>query len=220
MTGIGYNPKKTGGKLTGVDDLFDPKFKGRVTFLNDWRDSTTLMLLAEGIKPADATVDDVMKQIDKLEQESQSGQIRRFTGNDYAKDLASGNVWACVAWSGDIVQLQADNPDLEFLIPEAGAGIWSDNMMIPQKASQPYGAETWMNYYYDPQVAARLAAYVNYVSPVDGAKKFAEQIDPALAENQLIFPDPATQERLYPIVGLTGADERNATARMQEVAGA
>jgi spermidine/putrescine transport system substrate-binding protein len=220
MTGIGYNPKKTGGKLTGIQDLFDPKFKGRVTFLSEWRDSATLMLLGDGIKPADATFDDIMQQIDKMDEAAQSGQIRRFTGNDYAKDLASGNVWACVAWSGDIVQLQADNPDLEFLIPEAGAGVWSDNMMIPQKAPQPYGAETWMNYYYDPQVAARLATYVNYFSPVDGAKKYAEDIDPAVAENQLIFPDAETQKRLYPDVTLEGSEEREATARMQEVAGA
>jgi spermidine/putrescine transport system substrate-binding protein len=220
MTGIGYNPKKTGGKLTGIQDLFDPKFKGRVTFLSEWRDSVSLMLLGEGIKPADATLDDVMKQLDKLDENAQNGQIRKFTGNDYAKDLADGNVWACVAWSGDIVQLQSDNPDLIFLIPEQGAGIWSDNMMIPQKASTPYGAETWMNFYYDPKVAAQLAAYVNYVSPVVGAKKYAEDIDPGLAENQLIFPDAETQKRLYPLVNLTGSDDREATARMQEVAGA
>jgi spermidine/putrescine transport system substrate-binding protein len=220
MTGIGYNPKKTGGKLKGIQDLFDPRFKGRVTFLTEWRDSVTLMLLGEGIKPDDATLDDVMQQIDKMDEAAQSGQIRRFTGNDYAKDLADGNVWACVAWSGDIVQLQSDNPDLEFLIPEAGAGIWSDNMMIPQKAPNPYAAETWMNYYYDPRVAAQLVAYVNYVSPVVGAKKYVEDIDPGLAENQLIFPDEATQKRLYPDVNLIGADDREATARMQEVAGA
>jgi spermidine/putrescine transport system substrate-binding protein len=220
MTGIGYNPKKTGGKLTSVDDLFDPKFKGRVTFLNEWRDSASLMLLADGVDPADATLDDVMRQIDKMDEAAQSGQIRRFTGNDYAKDLAAGNVWACVAWSGDVVQLQADNPDLEFLIPDAGAGVWSDNMMIPQKAGQPYGAETWMNYYYDPNVAAHLAAYVNYFSPVAGAKAFAEQIDPGLAENQLIFPDEDTESRLHPLVNFTGDEERQATARMQEVTGA
>jgi len=220
MTGIGYNPKKTGGKLTGMEDLFDPRFKGRVTFLSEWRDSTTLLMLADGINPADATVDDVMAQLDKMEEASASGQIRRFTGNDYAKDLASGNVWACVAWSGDIVQLQADNPDLEFLIPEAGAGIWSDNMMIPAHAEQPYGAETWMNFYYDPAVAAQLAAYVNYVSPVEGAREHMLDIDPGLAENQLVFPDAETQKRLYPVVNLTGADEREVTARMQEIAGA
>lgn len=220
MSGIGYNPKLTGGKLTDVNDLFDPRFKGRVTFLSEWRDSVTLMLLADGKDPANATMDDVMAAFDTLEENAANGQIRRFTGNDYAKDLASGNVYACVAWSGDIVQLQADNPDLEFLIPESGAVVWSDNMLIPKGAEQPYGAETWMNFYYDPQVAARLAAYVNYVSPVAGAKAEAEKIDPGLADNQLIFPDDATQQRLRPQVALSGDEEREATARMQEIAGA
>jgi spermidine/putrescine transport system substrate-binding protein len=220
MTGIGYNPKKTGGKLTGVDDLFDPRFKGRVTFLTEWRDSTSLMLLADGKDLATATKDDVLAEIDKLEKAASDGQIRRFTGNDYAKDLAAGNVWACVAWSGDIIQLQADNPDLEFLIPETGAGIWSDNMMIPAHAEAPYGAETWMNYYYDPAVAAKVTAYVNYFPPISGMRKEVEKLDPGLAENQLIFPDEATQTRLHPLVDLTGADNREVTARMQEVAGA
>jgi spermidine/putrescine transport system substrate-binding protein len=220
MTGIGYNPKKTGGKLTSVEDLFDPKFKGRVTFLTEWRDSTSLMLLAQGKDLATATKDDVLEQIDRLEQASADGQIRRFTGNDYAKDLASGNVWACVAWSGDIIQLQADNPDLEFLIPESGAGIWSDNMMIPAHAETPYGAETWMNYYYEPEVAAQVAAYVNYFPPVKDLAPYVEEIDPGLAANQLIFPDEETQKRLVPVVNLTGADAREVTARMQEVAGA
>jgi spermidine/putrescine transport system substrate-binding protein len=220
MTGIGYNPKKTGGKLSGVEDLFDPKFKGRVTFLTEWRDSTSLMLLADGKDLATATKDDVLAEIDKLEKAASDGQIRRFTGNDYAKDLAAGNVWACVAWSGDIIQLQADNPDLEFLIPETGAGIWSDNMMIPAHAEAPYGAETWMNYYYDPAVAAKVTAYVNYFPPISGMRKEVEKLDPGLAENQLIFPDEETQTRLHPLVDLTGADNREVTARMQEVAGA
>ncbi|HEY8584232.1 MAG TPA: spermidine/putrescine ABC transporter substrate-binding protein, partial [Capillimicrobium sp.] len=220
LTGIGYNPKLTGGKLTDVNDLFDPKFKGRVTFLSEWRDSASLILLADGKDLAKATPDEVLAAIDKMGEAADSGQIRRFTGNDYAKDLASGNVWACVAWSGDVVQLQADNPELEFLIPESGAGIWSDNMMIPKGAKTPYGAETWMNFYYDPKVAARLAAYVNYVVPVVGAKEEAERIDPGLAANQLIFPDEETQKRLFPLVNLEGDAERDATVRMQEIAGA
>ncbi len=92
--------------------------------------------------------------IAKIDEENKKGQIRKFTGNDYTKDLASGNLWACIAWSGDLVQLQADNPNLEFLVPEEGAMTWSDNMLIPQKPSTAYGAETFMNYVYDPQVAA------------------------------------------------------------------
>ena len=112
ITGIGYNPKKTGRELTSVNDLFDPKFKGRVTMFSEWRDSAGLVLLGMGKDPTTATKDDYLQAIEKIDKESRNGQIRRFTGNDYTKDLAAGNLWACVAWSGDLVQLKADNPNL------------------------------------------------------------------------------------------------------------
>jgi spermidine/putrescine transport system substrate-binding protein len=220
MTGIGYDPAKTGGKLNSINDLFDPKFKGRVSFLTEWRDSAGLVLLGMGTDPSKASKADYEKAFEKIDAAAKSGQIRRFTGNDYAKDLASGNLYACVAWSGDIVQLQADNPHLEFLIPDEGAMAWSDNMLIPQGSKQPYGAETWINYYYDPKVAAQLAAYVNYFCPVQGAKAEMEKIDPKMAANQLIFPSEKTQSKLYPSPDLSQADQRELTAQYQTITGA
>jgi spermidine/putrescine transport system substrate-binding protein len=220
MSAIGYNPERTGRKLTSVEDLFDPKFKGRVSMLQDWRDSAGLVMLAQGKKTTGATKDDVMAAIEKIDEENRKGQIRRFTGNDYAKDLASGSLWACVAYSGDVIQLQADNPKLEFLIPEEGAILWSDNMLIPKGAKEPYGAEAWMNYFYDPANAAKLAAYVNYVTPVKGAKEVLERTDRELAANQLIFPSEETLAQLQPYPALSAADEREATAEMQKVTGA
>jgi len=178
-----------------------------------------MMLREAGKDPAKATEDDVMATLDVVDKYNKAGQIRRFTGNDYTKDLAAGNVWACVAYSGDIVQLQADNPKLQFAIPEAGGAAWSDNMMIPQKAKTPYGAETWMNYVYDPTVAAKLADYVNYFSPVKGAKEVLLKTDPDIANNQLIFPDEATLKRLYPYPSLPQPQERAITERMQTVMG-
>jgi spermidine/putrescine transport system substrate-binding protein len=222
ITGIGYNPKKTGRKLTSVNDLFDPKFKGRVTMFSEWRDSAGLVLLGMGKNPTEASQEDYSEAIAKIGEESDKGQIRRFTGNDYTKDLASGNLWACVAWSGDLVQLQADNPDLEFLVPEEGGMSWSDNMLMP--ANEPkagyYGAETWMNYVYDPQVAATIAAYVNYFCPVKGVKEILAEDDPELANNQLIFPDEETLAQLSPYPSLGAGPERELTAEMQKVTGA
>jgi spermidine/putrescine transport system substrate-binding protein len=222
MTAIGYDPKRTGRKLTSVNDLFDPKFKGRVSMLSDWRDSAGLVLLAQGKDTKDATKDDYLEAIQKIDEENRKGQIRRFTGNDYAKDLASGSLWACVAYSGDVVSLKADNPKLEFLIPEEGALLWSDNMLIPKGAKQPYGAETWMNYFLDPEVAAKNAAAINYVTPVKGAREVLERTDPELASNELIFPSDATLAKLhaYPAPTLSDAEQREVTAEMQKVAGA
>jgi spermidine/putrescine transport system substrate-binding protein len=219
-TALGYNPKKTGRKLNSIGDLFDPKFKGKVTMLSDPHDSAGLMVLLSGKKTEDATIDDVLAGIDKIDQENKKGQIRRFTGNDYTTDLAKGNVWVAVAYSGDIVQLQKDNPDLEFLIPDEGAVSFTDNMMMPQKPPHPYAAETMMNYVYDPKVAAKIAAEVNYVTPVEGAKQEAEKIDPKLASNQLIFPSAATRAKVHPYVTLTAAEERQMNEAMQKVIGA
>ncbi len=169
MTAIGYNPEKTGRKLGSVNDLFDPKFKGRVTMLQEWRDSAGLVMLGAGQGPATATLDDVMAAIEKIAEENDKGQIRQFTGNDYTQRASRAATCGCVvAYSGDVVQLKADNPKLEFLIPEEGALIATDNMMLPQKPPHPYAAETMMNYVYDPAVAAKIAAYVNYVTPVQG----------------------------------------------------
>jgi spermidine/putrescine transport system substrate-binding protein len=195
-TGIGYNREKTGRKLTSVKDLFDPKFKGRVSFLSEPYDSAGLVLLGEGIDATHATLDQIMGAIDKIEKAQKDGQIRRFTGNDYSTDLTKGNLWVSVAYSGDLVQLQADNPHLEFVYPEEGAMLFTDNMMLPQKSQHPYAAETMMNYVYDPQVAAKIAAYVNYISPVEGVKEVLLKQDPKLANNPLIFPDEDTLSKV------------------------
>jgi spermidine/putrescine transport system substrate-binding protein len=220
MSAIGYNPDKTGRKLTSIGDLFDPKFKGKVTMFSDPFDSAGLMVLLSGKKTEDAGIDDVLAGIEKIDQENKKGQIRRFTGNDYTTDLAKGNVWVAVAYSGDIFQLKTDNPTLEFLIPEEGAILWTDNMMMPQKPPHPYAAETMMNYVYEPKVAAKIAAYVNYVTPVVGAQEELAKIDPKLATNELIFPSPATRAKLHPQVNLTAQEQRQMNDAMQKVVGA
>jgi spermidine/putrescine transport system substrate-binding protein len=220
MSAIGYNPTKTGRKLNSIADLFDPKFKGKVTMFSDPHDSAGLMVLLAGKKTEDATLDDVLAGIAKIDEENKKGQIRRFTGNDYTTDLAKGNVWVSVAYSGDIFQLKSDNPQLEFLIPDEGCVQFTDNMMMPQKPPHAYAAETMMNYVYDPKVAAKIAAYVDYVTPVVGAQAEMEKIDPKLAKNELIFPSPATQAKIHPYVNLTADEERTMNDAMQKVVGA
>lgn len=182
ITGIGYDPNKTGRKLNSINDLFDPAFKGRVSMFSEWRDSAGLVMLGQGVDSSKATKAQCSAAIDKINEENEKGQIRRFTGNDYTKDLAAGNLWACVAWSGDLVQLKADNPNLEFLVPDDGGMSWSDNMLIPQGAKTPYGAETFMNYVYDPVAAGVIAEYVNYFCPVDGVQELVAKKNPELAK--------------------------------------
>jgi len=220
MTAIGYNPNKTGGKITSLNALFDPKFKGRVTMFTDARDSSGLAMLTQGVNPEKATIDQVLKAIDKIDQANRKGQFRRFTGNDYTQDLTNGNVWLGMAYSGDVGQLKKDNPALEFVIPEEGAMRWSDNMMIPQKAAHPYAAETFMNLVYEPEIAARITEAVGYVSPVEGVKEVLLKKDPKLAEDPTVFPPADLVAKLRGYPNLNADEEQRMNEAMQQVVGA
>jgi spermidine/putrescine transport system substrate-binding protein len=162
----------------------------------------------EGVVPAKATEADWMKAIDKIKTAAESGQIRRFTGNDYARDLTSGDAVAVIGWSGDAVQLQEDNPELEWRMPTEGCMLWSEDMVIPIGAPNPTAAEAWINYVYDPTVQANIAEYVNYVTPVERVKPILAKRNPKLAENQLIFPSASFTKNCSPTPPLEGEEEQ------------
>jgi spermidine/putrescine transport system substrate-binding protein len=196
ITGVGYDPEKVGGEITSVEQLLDPALKGKVTMLDSMEDTAALFLLEMGGDPAEPDLTAFSEICERLERAAADGQIRQFTGNDYTGPLAGGDVWASIAWSGDIVILQADNPNLEFRIPDAGGISSVDTMVIPT-GGDVYTASTFMNFFYDPKVAAEVAAYVNYITPVKGTKEAITEIDPALAEDPLIFPPPDVLENLH-----------------------
>jgi spermidine/putrescine transport system substrate-binding protein len=220
FTGIAYNPKLTGRELTAISDLWDPAFQGKVTLLNEMRDTLGLVMQDIGIDPTKCTVDDAQTAIDAIQPHVDSGQVRRFTGNDYAGDLAKGNVVACMGWSGDVVQLQLDNPDLKFVIPDKGGMIWTDNMIVPKGAQNPYNAHLWMNFYYQPEIAAMVEDYVNYICPVDGAKEALIKQDPAVANNPLIFPPQSTLDNVKTFKALSPEEEAGFNELFQGLTGA
>lgn len=189
LTGIAYRADKVDEVGSFEDLLTRSDLKGRVTLLTEMRDTMAFMLKVTGADPSDFDDDAWGNAIDRLREVVASGQIRAFTGNDYTQDLAAGNILACEAWSGDVLQLQLEDPNIKFIAPEEGLSLWSDNMIIPNLATHQVNAEAWIDYYYEPAVAAKLAAWVNYICPVQGAQEEMEKIDPSLAENKLIFPD-------------------------------
>jgi spermidine/putrescine transport system substrate-binding protein len=191
MTGIAWNEDVTGPVSSVQQLLEDPALKGKVTMLTEMADSVGLVMLQNGDDPTSVTDESFNSAIDTVQAAVDSGQIRRFTGNDYTQPLTNGDLAAAVAWSGDVVQLLADNPKLKWAIPESGGMIWTDNMLIPLGGSAPT-ASTYMNFVYDPVIAAQIAAYVNYVTPVKGAKEELAKTDPETANNPLIFPDDDT----------------------------
>ncbi|MCB0876744.1 MAG: spermidine/putrescine ABC transporter substrate-binding protein [Solirubrobacterales bacterium] len=187
MTGLVVN-KAQAPDVKSINDLFDPKYKGQVEMLTEMRDTVPLVMKADGIDPADATKQDWLDAIDKIKQAADDGQIRRFTGNNYTNDLANGDAVAVIGWSGDAVQLQADDPDIQFVMPTEGCMLWSDNMLIPVGAPNPTAAYEWMNYVYDPKNQAQITEYNSYFSPVDGVKEVLEQQNSDVADSPLVFP--------------------------------
>ncbi|WHM36255.1 spermidine/putrescine ABC transporter substrate-binding protein [Streptomyces sp. BPTC-684] len=221
-TVIAYNSKATGGRtVDSVTQLLDdPSLKGRVGFLTEMRDSVGMTLLDMGKDPAKFTDADYDAAIGRLQKGVDKKQIRRFTGNDYTGDLDKGDLAACVAWGGDVTQLQSDNPDIKYAIPAAGYMLSSDNLLIPAKARHQSNAERLIDYYYEPPVAAQLAAYINYVCPVDGVRDELSKIDPKLAENTLILPDKAMAAKAHSFRSLSSEEETKYEEKFAKLIGA
>jgi spermidine/putrescine transport system substrate-binding protein len=216
MTGLIVN-KSQAPNVHSICDLFDPQYKGKVEMLTELRDTVPLVMKCMGVDPNNATQDDWLAAIDKIKGAVDSGQIRRFTGNDYTRDMANGDVTAIIGWSGDAVQLQADNPDIEFRMPTEGCILWSDNMVIPVGAPNPTAAEAWMNYVYDPTHQAQIAAYNSYVTPVDGVKEVFQKTNPDLVNDPLIFPTEEFTKNCSTQPNLTGTEEQTVTKAFEGV---
>jgi spermidine/putrescine transport system substrate-binding protein len=160
-------------------------------------DTVGLFLLEMGVDPSgeiDATAYD--EAVAKVQKAVDDDQIRQFTGNDYTGPLSKGDVWASIAWSGDILILQADYPNLEFSIPDTGGMTSVDTMVIPT-GGDVYTASTFMNFFYDPKIAAQVTAYVQYITPVKGTKEAIKETSPELVDDPLVFPTPEALENLY-----------------------
>lgn len=205
FAGLGYNVpalQNATGKdsLTSLDELFDPALKGRITLLSEMRDTMGCILAWKGYDPSNFTDAQFEEAIAALTEQVDSGQVRQVTGNDYIAAMESGDVIAVIGWSGDVIAL---GEDFGFSLPESGGTLWTDNMLIPALAQHKKNAEMVINNYYDPAVAAEVAAYVNYICPVEGAQAEMEKIDPDLATDEFIFPSSAMLDRAYVFMELT-----------------
>jgi spermidine/putrescine transport system substrate-binding protein len=220
ISGIVYRKDLVKREPRSIDDLFDPDYKGKVTMLTEMRDTVGNVTASLGYDPEKASVDEFMEAIDKIGEAADSGQIRGFTGNEYTKDITKGDTWLLIGWSGDAVQLKLDNPNIEFLIPESGGHLWTDNMQIPVGAPAAFTAQKLIDFVYRPEVQADIAEYVNYICPVTGVKEILARRDPAIAENPLIFPDEAFLADTFIFRGLEPEEEQELDEAFQQVIGA
>jgi spermidine/putrescine transport system substrate-binding protein len=221
FAGLAWNKQKVPGGLRTVSDLWKPELKGRVEVLSELRDTVGLIMGEQGVDISGKfTADQFQNGVDELDKQIRSGQIRQVKGNSYKEDLISGDALAVIGWSGDITQINFENGDKwEFTLPESGGTLWADNMLVPIGAPHKKNAELLMNYYYDPKIAAEVAAYVNYICPVEGARAQMEKIDPDLANNPYIFPDEAILAKAKQFRTLTPQEETAFSTAFQKVLG-
>ncbi|KAA0235494.1 MAG: Putrescine-binding periplasmic protein [Acidimicrobiales bacterium] len=207
FTAMAYNIDLTGEEITTTEALFDPKYRGKVTMFSDMRDALGMVILMDKGSLDDLTEADIQAAADRVAAAKDEGQIRRFTGNDYGDDLVAGNVAVCQAYSGDVAQLQLDNPNLRFVLPETGGLLFSDNMVMPTTTENIVGAEKWMDFVYDPANNARLTAEVQFIPPVQQTGEELEKIDPELAANPLINPPESEMAKAFVFPTLTEEEE-------------
>jgi spermidine/putrescine transport system substrate-binding protein len=222
MGGFGWNTAKNPKGVRTLEDLFSPANKGKIVVLSEMRDTVGIILRSQGVSLATVTEDQFMNAVDFLAKKIADGWIRGVKGNEYAEDLTSGDATAVIGWSGDMFILKSENEGkFDFAIPESGGTISGDNMMIPSTvtAEAKASAEKLINYYYEPSVAAEVAAYVNYVCPVKGAQAEMEKIDPDLAKSEFIFPSAKTMANLSVFRSLTPTEETTWTEAFQKAAG-
>ena len=234
ITGIGYNPALVDEEITSLRQLFDPEFVqkycGQIGMFSEMRDTLSLALLYNGVTPAEATIEDVEAAQQVLLDQAEC--VRGYYGNEYAQGLADGSLAITMAWSGDVFQLQFDDPDLQFVVPEEGGILWTDNMAIPKGAEHPNDALAMMNFVYQPEIAAQIAEYVNYITPVPGAQEIilqhAEDAEAegdtetadylrTVAESPLVFPTDEMLARLHSYKVLDEEEERQWAELFQEV---
>jgi spermidine/putrescine transport system substrate-binding protein len=222
MGGFGWNTKTNPKGVRTIDDLFAPQNKGKIVVLSEMRDTVGIILLSQGVDLQTVTEDQFMNAVDFMAGKISDGWIRGVKGNEYAEDLTSGDATAVIGWSGDMFILASENEGkFDFAIPESGGTISGDNFIIPTPvgADAKLNAEKLINYYYDPAVAAEVAAYVNYVCPVKGAQAEMEKIAPELASSSYIFPDDAMSAKLNVFRSLTPAEESAWAEAFQQAQG-
>ncbi|MEO7123648.1 MAG: spermidine/putrescine ABC transporter substrate-binding protein [Lacisediminihabitans sp.] len=219
FAGIAWNKDQLPGGLKSVSDLWDKSLKGRVGVLSEMRDTIGCIMQDLGTKIDGKWGDDQFSAaIDVLQKQVDDGQIRNIKGNSYKEDLQNGDTLAAIVWSGDITQLNAEAGDhWAFAMPDKGGTLWNDNFVVPIGATHKANAEKLINYYYDPEVAAQVAAYVNYIPPVVGTKEAMMKLDPELADNQLIFPDEKTLKNAHVFRSLTSSEEQKYGTQFQAI---
>jgi spermidine/putrescine transport system substrate-binding protein len=220
LTGIAFSPQATqalGHEPDSIADLWNPVLKGHVGMMSDNTELGSAGLLYTGVDPATSTPTQWKAAADALTKQQQSNVVRNYYDQGYIKSLEDGDTWISQAWSGDVfLANQSGYPDLKFIVPKEGAMFWTDNMMIPVGATNPLDALTYMDFVYEPKVAAMLTNYIWYITPVPASKPLVANMPggKSVAASPLVYPDAAMQANFreyYVFKGQADLNEWNNT---------
>jgi spermidine/putrescine transport system substrate-binding protein len=217
VTGIAYNTKYVDEEITGIAQLFDTKYKGKVGMMGDSQELGNFGMFLLGIDPEKSTKADWEKAAAKLREQRDKGIVRKYYSQDYVDAVSKGDVWMTMAWSGDVYSLTS--PDVKFVVPEEGGTIWTDNMCIPKTAENPVDALTLMDWLYVPENNVPLTEFINYMPPIPSTQEILKQKAAKatgdekkdltrLSTSPLIFPSEADLARLRHYRRLTQAEEQ------------
>ena len=222
MTGLVYNTKLYPKGVKQVSDLWAPDLKGKVSLLSEQDDTLGLVMLEQGVDvEGDWGDDEFFTALEAVERQLASDQVYTVKGNSYTQDLQTEAVWAGMAWSGDVTMLndEAGEEIWKFVVPDAGATLFIDSFCMPTSTESADQVHQLVDYYYEPEVAAQVAAYVQYVTPVAGAREAMEQIDPELAANPLIFPDEEMSSRVFDMRTISSEEDNRYAQAYQKALG-
>ena len=218
-----WNTEAVPNGIKTLDDFMNPELKGKVVVLSEMRDTMGMILAGLGYDPKGAWGDKEWGEaLQWLDDGLKSGQIGNVKGNSYTQDLITGDALAAMAWTGDVIMLNAENDNQWTLeIPESGGMIAADSFTVPNgtEAEQKALVEELINYYYDPVVMAQVADYVTFVPPVKGTQEAMKEINPENADNPLIFPSEQDWTRLHSFRTLSPEEDKKYSDEFQKVLG-
>jgi len=218
ITGIAYDTTKVSKPITSFFDLWDPSLKGKVGMFADNQDLPNAVLVAMFGDPQKTGPAQWRQAAAKLTQQRDNGIVRQYFQQNYINSLSNGDIWACQAWSGDIFQaLESGAKNLKFVIPSEGGVLWTDNLVLLKGIQNPVSSMMLMDFYYQPKVAAEVAEYVNYITPVPAARQVVTQDAQAatgknatflrqVADSPLVFPSAQDYSKLYRYKTLTNSE--------------
>jgi spermidine/putrescine-binding protein len=190
-TGIAYNKAKVTKPPASWRDLWDERYGGRISMLDNSRDCVSMGLILLGY-PETTTDEKAFEKVKDLLIQ-QRPLVKQYSSATYIDGLVAGELHLAMAWSGDVLQAAHENPQIDYVIPKEGSYMWVDNLCLMRGSRHREDTLQLVDYLLQPEIGAEIANFVRYPTPNAAAKK---KLDRALLEDPRVFPSKDVLKRL------------------------